>query len=101
MCIMCLQPEHMQTSIGRNGEEWWRQCCAVLAYLVHGSASKGNRSDDDAQVISCHRYLVIFHLFVEQLTSFSSLPSSSILAVLDHHHDGIEWHVPKTYVTYV
>jgi len=35
--------EHMQTSIGRNGEVQWRQCCAVFAYLVHGSASKGNR----------------------------------------------------------
>ena len=55
------------------------------AYLVHGSASQVNCSDDDAQVISCHCYLVIFHVFVEQLTSFSSLP----IAVLDLHCDGI------------
>ena len=40
---------------------------AVLssAYPVHGSASEVNRLGADVQVISCHRYLVVFHPFVE------------------------------------
>ena len=41
------------------------------AYPVQGSASEVNCSNTDAQVVSCHRYLVVFHLyFVEQLTVF-------------------------------
>ena len=39
---------------------------AVLCLSVHESASEVNRSGRDAQVVSCHRYLV-FHPFVEQL----------------------------------
>ena len=38
-------------------------------YSVHGSASEVNRSSVDAQVVSRHRYLVVFHPFVEQLTA--------------------------------
>ena len=34
------------------------------------SASEVNRSSGDAQVVSHHRYLVVFHPFVEQLTVF-------------------------------
>ena len=43
-------------------------CETVLssAYPVHGSASKVNCSGADAQVVSCHRYLVVFHPFVGQ-----------------------------------
>ena len=40
------------------------------AYLVHGSASKVNRSGADAQVVSCHCYTVIFHPIVVHLTVF-------------------------------
>ena len=43
---------------------------AVLRLSIHKSASKVNRSGGDAHVVSCHRYLVIFHPFVEQLTVF-------------------------------
>ena len=44
---------------------------AVLAsaYSVHGSASEVNRSGADAQIISCHCHLVVFHPIVEQLAS--------------------------------
>ena len=49
---------------------------------VHESASEVNRSCGDTQVVSCHRYLVVFHPFVEQLTVFHTsrlvLASSSI-----------------------
>ena len=41
---------------------------AVLRLFVHESASEVNRSGGDVQVVSCHRYLVVFHPFVEQLT---------------------------------
>ena len=50
---------------------------------IHGSASGVNHSGADAQVVICHRYLVIFRLFVDQLSIsyisglVSSLPSSS------------------------
>ena len=54
---------------------------------VHVSRSEVNCSVADAQVVSCYRYLVVFHPFVEQLTAFHTsglvLPSSSILRVLD------------------
>ena len=74
---------------------------AVLRLSVHGSASEVNRSGGDAQVVLCHRYLAIFHPFVEQLTVFHTsvlvLASFSILRVLDFDlhaitraiHDGI------------
>ena len=44
---------------------------AILSstYPVQGSASEANRSDADAQVVSCHCYLVIFHLLPEQLAN--------------------------------
>ena len=64
-----------------------RRCHAVLRPSIHGSASEVNRSGGDAQVILCHRYLVVLHPFVEQLTVFHTsgliLASSSILWVLD------------------
>ena len=43
---------------------------AVLRLSVHEPASEVNRSSGDAQVVSYHRYLVVFHPFVEQLTVF-------------------------------
>ena len=45
---------------------------AMLA-SVHGSAGKVNRLGADVQVVSCHRYLVVFHPFVEQLTVFRTM----------------------------
>ena len=70
-----------------------RRRCAVLCLFVHESASEVNRSGDDTQVVSCHRYLVVFHPFVEQLTVFHTsgliLGSSSIFQVLNLNRDGI------------
>ena len=79
-----------------------RRCHAILHLSVHESASKVNRSGGDAQVVSCHLYLVGFHPFVEQLTVFHTsglvLALSPIFRVLDLHaiarwHP--ERHVPK------
>ena len=58
-----------------------RQRRAVLCLTVHKSANEVNRSGGDAQVISCHRYLVVFHPFVEQLTVFhtSGLTRSGVV----------------------
>ena len=39
------------------------------AYPVHESTSEVNRSGADAQVVSCHHYLVVVHPFVKQLAS--------------------------------
>ena len=61
--------------------------CCPPPVSVHESASKVNSSGGDVQVVSCHRYLVVFHPFVEQLTVFHTsglvLASSSIFLVLD------------------
>ena len=50
-------------------------------------SERSNRLGGGAQVVSCHRYLVVFHPFVEQLTVFHTsglvLASSSIFQVLD------------------
>ena len=64
---------------------------AVLRLSIHESVSEVNHSDGDAQVVSRHCYLVVFHPFVEQLTVFHTsglvLASSSIFRVhnLDLH----------------
>ena len=81
--------EHMESSIGQNSK------CGQDAYLANGSASEANQLGADAQVVSCHGYLVGFHPFVEQLTVFYTsglaLALSSVLQVLglDLHHNGI------------
>ena len=76
----------------------------VLHLSIHESASEVNRSGGDTPVVSCHRYLVVFHPFVEQLTVFHTsglvLASSSIFPVLDLNLHAItrwhpERHVPK------
>ena len=57
-----------------------RQRRAVLRLSIHESASEVNRSGGDAQVVSYHRYLVVFHPFVEQLITVfhtSGLASSA------------------------
>ena len=81
--------KHMESSIRRNGDGQstveTMPCCAS-AYPIHGSASQVNRLGANAQVVSCHGYLV-FHPFVEQLTvSYVSrlvLALSSILRILN------------------
>ena len=81
-----------------------RRHCAVLRLSVHESASEVNCSGGDAQVISHHRYLVVFRPFVEQLIVFHTsglvLALSSIFRVLELNLHAIarchpEWHVPK------
>ena len=47
-----------------------RRHCAVLRLPVHESTGEVNCSGGDAQVVSCHCYLVVFHPFVEQVTVF-------------------------------
>ena len=47
------------------------QCCAVYHLLSFiSSLSKVSHSGADVQVVFCHCYPVVFHLFVEQLTIF-------------------------------
>ena len=89
--------EHVESSIGQNGDA--RSAIATAPYcpspiLFTGQQAKVNRSGGDAQVVSCHHYLVVFHPFVKQLTVFRTsrfvLASSFILRVLDFglHRDG-------------
>ena len=86
MRIVCLTRSTWKVRNGEALEGLVRRHRAVLRLSVHESTSGVNRSGDDTQVISCHRYLV-FHPFVEQLTVFHTsghlLASSSILRVLD------------------
>ena len=56
--------------VGEQGLSPGRDNAALSSsYLIHGSASEVNCSDADAQIVSWHSYLVIFHPFVEQLAS--------------------------------
>ena len=63
-----LHTEHMEGSIRQNGEVWLRQCHAVLCLSCSQVSERNNCLNDDAQVVSCHCYLVVFHPFVELLT---------------------------------
>ena len=77
--------EHMESLKWRSSKRC-RDAAVLSAYSVHGSASETIRSGADALVVSCHRYLVIFQPFVEQLTVFHTsgiVLASSILRVLD------------------
>ena len=62
--------EHVKSSKWRSSKHCRDDAVLSSAYPVHGSVSKANRSGADAQVVSCHRYLVVFHSFIEQLTVF-------------------------------
>ena len=95
--------EHMESWKWRSSKRW-RDDAVLSSTFIHESASQVNRSGGDAQVVSCHRYLVVFHPFVEQLTVFHTsglvLASSSIFPVLDLNlHAIVRWHperhVPK------
>ena len=58
--------EHMESSkkyYGKAGSTVVTKLSFI--YLVHGSASEVDCSGADVQVVSCHCYLVVFHLFVE------------------------------------
>ena len=52
--------QQVESSKGRNGEAWLRR-----HYSIHGSLNELNHSDADAQVVTCHHYLAVFHPFVE------------------------------------
>ena len=101
-----LPAEHVESSKWRSSKRCRDEAVLVSAYPVHGSARKVNRLGADAQVVSIHNYLVVFHSFGEQLTVLHTsglvLVSSSILRVLNPilHHDGVmdERHVLKRYV---
>ena len=82
--------EHVESLIGRNGEAQsaveTTPCFPPSS--VPFTVTEVNHLGADTQVVSCHRYLVVFQPFVEQLTIFHTsglvLPSSSsILRVLD------------------
>ena len=64
MRIRCLTGAHGKIEMAKL-EALARPRRAVLHLSVHESASEVNRSGGDAQVVSCHRYLVVFHPFVE------------------------------------
>ena len=89
MRIMCLTRSMWKVRNGEARSAVEMTLCCPPPIPLHGSASKVSSSSGDAQVISCHRYLVVFHSFVEQLTVFHTsglvLASSSILRVLDLH----------------
>ena len=97
---------HVESSIGRNGEAQspveTTLCCA-FAYPIHRSASKVSRLGTDVQVVSSHRYLVVFHPFVEQLTIFhisGLVPASSSIHESSTSSQPHEQHMPKRYVNY-
>ena len=101
MHIMCLTQSKWKVRSSKRCRD-----DAVLC-SVHRSVSKVNRSSVDMQVVSCHRYLVVFHRFVEQLLNrhFSyiwtrsavvSYPSSPQSTSICHHKQ----HVPKRYMNY-
>ena len=84
-----------------------RRAVLFSAYPVHGSASEVNHSSVDAQVVSCHRYLVVFHPFVEQLANLRlsyMWTRSAVVFYLSSHRSTSIWHhkqhVPKRYVNY-
>ena len=78
--------EHVESSKRRSSKRCRDDAVLSSAYPIHGSASEVNRLGADAQVVSCHRYLAVFHPFIEQLTVFHIsglvLASSSILESL-------------------
>ena len=69
MCIRCLTRSTWKVQIAKL-EALARRRHAVLRLSIHESASEVNHLGGDAQVVSCHHYLVVFHPFVEQLTVF-------------------------------
>ena len=82
-----LHAEHLESSKWRSSKRCRDEAVLVSAEINHSGA--------DAQVVSIHGYLVVFHSFGEQLTVLHTsglvLVSSSILRVLNPilHHVGI------------
>ena len=62
--IICLTPSMWKVRSDEMVKHGWDTAVLFSTYLIHGSASEVNRSGADAQVVSCHRYYVVF---VEQL----------------------------------
>ena len=67
--IMCLMPSTWKVQSNEIAKRGRDDAMLASTYPVQGSASEVNHSGADAQVVSCHRYLVISHLFVEKLAS--------------------------------
>ena len=72
--IMCPTPSTWKVRSG----EMVKRGLAALCLSCSLVKKKVNRSDDDTQVVSCHHYLVVFHLFVEQLVSCLLLISTLV-----------------------
>ena len=66
MYIVCLT---LSTWKVRNGEAQsagkTTACCPPPIYPAHRSATEVNHLGAKVQVVSCNRYLVVFHPFVE------------------------------------
>ena len=60
--------QHVPHTEQEESSKWQSMVVLSYAYPAHQSVSEVNCSDADTQVISCHCYLVIFRLFVDQLT---------------------------------
>ena len=81
--------EHVERSIGRNSKAWSRQCHTI----IHLSRSWVSELSAQMLMHKLSPVTVIFYLLLEQLAncfflsldSFSTLPSSSILPVLNLH----------------
>lgn len=70
MCIMCLMLSMWKVLLDEMVKHSLDNTMLFSAYPIHGSASEVNCSDANTQIVSCHHYLVVFHLFFEQLTVF-------------------------------
>jgi len=70
MRIMCHTPSTWKVGLNEMAKRGWDNTVLSSTNPVQRSAGEVNRSDADMQVVSCHSYLVIFHLVFEQLTMF-------------------------------
>ena len=64
-----LHTKHMESLIGQMAQCGQDDTVLPSTYPVHRSPNEVNPLGADVQVVSCHCYLVVFHLFVEQLAS--------------------------------
>ena len=67
--IMCLMPSMWKVQSNEIAKRSRDDAMLASTYPVQGSANEVNHSGANIQVVSCHRYLVISHLFVEELAS--------------------------------
>ena len=69
LCIMCLTLSMWKVRSDKMAKRSRDDAMLASTYPVQGSASEVNHLGANTQVVSCHRYLVVSHLFVEQLAS--------------------------------